>query len=235
MALPINSYWNDFLHLIFPTVCVACKNELLKTEPHICTHCRSNFSVTDHFQVHRNELWQSFRNKNSMNFAIAYLKFYKTGTIQPILHELKYRKNHELGIHLGNMFGGELQRNGYQKTFDILVPVPLHADKQKMRGYNQSELIATGVAEKIDVSVNTKAAKRTKHNKSQTKVAGTERWGNVDGIFELEEADSLKGKHVAIIDDVVTTGATIDALAETLKQAQPATISLLAFAIAQQL
>ncbi len=200
----------------------------------ICTSCRADLPKTNHFDNQQNELWTKFRNRVDFEYAIAYLKFYKKGKVQPLLHSLKYHNNQEIGIHLGNMFGVELKQNGFSGKFDLLIPVPLHRTKLIKRGYNQTDLIAKGIAERVNVTVGNNIVIRTQATKTQTKVSKTERWENVADRFEVTKPEAITGKHVVLLDDIVTTGATFDALADAVLKHKPLKISMLALAEAQR-
>jgi len=234
MDTQFSTLYKDFISLFYPDSCVACHAGLLSAECMICTSCRAVLPKTNHFNEQQNELWTKFRNRVNFEYAIAYLKFYKKGKVQPLLHSLKYHNNQALGIHLGNMFGLELHENGFSAKFDLLIPVPLHQSKLKKRGYNQCDLIGRGIAERLQITVANDVVIRNEATKTQTKVGKTERWENVADKFEVVRPEAIEGKHIVLLDDVVTTGATFDALADVVLKYNPAKISLLALAEAQR-
>ncbi|MFN0050310.1 MAG: ComF family protein [Cytophagales bacterium] len=234
MRFSIGTLWNDFLAQIFPEFCHSCHGEILSAEHLICTSCIATLPKTNHILEQQNELWVKFSNRIRFEYAIAYFKFYKKGKIQPLLHSLKYHNNQELGVLLGNMFGYDLNEKGFANKFDVLIPIPLHHTKLKKRGFNQCDVIAKGIAERLNITVGTDIVKRNQATKSQTKIGKTERWENVADKFEVLKPEAIEGKHIVLLDDVVTTGATFDALAEVILKYNPSKISILALAEAQR-
>ncbi len=164
--------------------------------------------------------------------ATSFLYFRKGSMAQTLMHQFKYKGKKDIGIQLGRYFGQQLAEADWTIDIDFLVPVPLHWKKQKTRGFNQSEIIARGMEKATGIPVNTNLVKRMIENPSQTTKSRLERWENVEHIFEVKANLSMKGKHVVLVDDVITTGATLEACANKLIQSQGAKISFATLAIA---
>lgn len=164
---------------------------------------------------------KNFWGRIPIEYATSYFFFVKSSDFQHLLHELKYNGRSDIGVYLGKRFGSELVQQPEFSHFDSIIPVPLHRDKQKKRGYNQSEMIALGLSESMGVPVDTKTLTRTSYNETQTKKSRIERWENVKSVFSAEPNSNLNGKHVLIVDDVMTTGATIEGCANALLLRNP--------------
>lgn len=164
-------------------------------------------------------------------FCSYSLFYYRKGErVQQLLHALKYKGNKLLGISLGRELGKSIKHSGF--LFDVLIPVPLHPLKEQKRGYNQSEVIASGMQEILDISISTTTIKRSVFTSTQTRKGRFDRWKNVENIFQLSDSQSLKGKHILVVDDVITTGATMEACVNTLSAIEDVTISLATVACA---
>ncbi len=168
-----------------------------------------------------------------LHAATAFLFFNKGGITQNLIHGLKYKKKKNNGLFLGSLFGNDLSKSELFKDADLLIPVPLHPKKQQKRGYNQSELIARGMETSMNAKLNTTILKRVVFTKSQTKKSRFERWENVKDIFHWESPEELKGKHIILVDDVITTGATMEACLQHLIEIPDVKISVAAIAYSQ--
>ena len=207
--------FNDFFNLIFPKLCCACSNSLLKNEVTICTGCILSLPKTNFHLDAENIVNKVFWGRVQSEMATSFYLFSKKSRVQSLLHNLKYKGNKEVGAVVGALLGNELKDAIYFQGIDVVVPVPLHKRKLKKRGYNQSEWIAKGVAESMDISINTETLIRKKDSQTQTKKKRYKRWENVAEIFGVLN-NHLDGKSVLLIDDVVTTGATIEACSQVL-------------------
>jgi len=225
----------DFLNTIFPDTCLACEHALHHGEQELCTACRLKLPHTNHHLDGQNEFWKKFSATLPVAHALAYLKFQKEGVSQKIIHALKYYQNQEVGKLVGRWYGGILAESAYQNAFDYLLPVPLHPSKLARRGYNQSDCFAEGLADSLKTNWSPTLLKRNKATETQTRKERTERWENVANIFEATEPKILKGKHVAIVDDVVTTGSTLDSCMRAVLACGVASVSLIAIAVAGDL
>lgn len=156
----------------------------------------------------------------------TYCKFTKGGLVQPLIHSLKYKNNKEVGIKLGRLLGKDIAESSFIKEIDYIVPVPLHKKKLKTRGFNQAEVIAQGISELTEIPLSTNNLIRQIQNPSQTKLSKSQRWDNVEGIFKLVKPNQYKSKHILLIDDIITTGSTLEACAKALLQAEGIKISI---------
>lgn len=202
-------------------------------EEHICLPCRLSLPLTNYHKNLENPIAQKLRNTCNVNHAFAYLKYYRKGIAQKILKELKYNGNSEVGVLVGKWLGEELSIAGMENTFDIIAPIPLHPLKLKRRGYNQSEKITEGVAEALHIKHSPCLLKRTVYTQTQTQKGMSERWTSTQQIFELGDNIDLSEKHILILDDVITTGATVESAVNCLWQAKPSAISVCALASGQ--
>lgn len=224
---------NDFFNLIFPDCCYGCQGVLLEGEHKICTHCRANLPFTN-FHKHNpqdNPVTQKFFGKIPIHYGLAFLQFSKSGKVQKILHQIKYQNQPELALMLGKWYGYELSEHQI-KDFDYILPVPLHPSKLKIRGYNQSDFFAEGLSQQLFIDWSNKLLLRNTATSTQTKKSRLERWKNVENVFELNKPEEIEGKSVLLVDDVVTTGSTLEACAKVLLAAQAKSISVAAIALA---
>ena len=208
---------NDFFNLIFPKLCYACNNTLLKKEDIICIACQVGLPKTNFHRDKENPVNKVFWGRVEIEMATSFYLFSKKSRVQRLLHHLKYKGVKEVGFVVGKLFGYELKETIYFKNIDFIVPVPLHENKLKKRGYNQSEWIAIGLAEAMNVPININSLYRKQDSQTQTKKSRYKRWENVGDIFWVSD-NELNGKRVLLVDDVVTTGATIEACAQVLLQ-----------------
>lgn len=210
---------NTLAGLIFPNLCVGCNGALLAAEHLICTTCIQNFPETHFHKQANNQLEQAFWGRVPLQQAFAFLIFKKEGIVQKLLHELKYSNNPEIGILLGRMYGSKLRQDGV--TFDAVLAIPLHKSKQKLRGYNQSDCFAQGISESLGCMHYTNVLTRNKSTETQTKKGRFDRWLNVDEVFTVAQSELIQNKKVLLVDDVITTGATIEACAQSLIKHTP--------------
>lgn len=227
--------FNDLLSLLFPESCYACDGAMARGEKYICTNCNVKLPYTD-FHVHGatelNPLQRRFWGKVPVRFAFAYLYFVPKGRVQRLLHRLKYKGAQELGEHLGQRYGSLLSEHQYNRQFDLIVPVPLHKYKLRRRGYNQSDTFARGLSEAMQVPWSSNALARLLDTATQTKKNRLDRWQNVEQVFGVARPDQVKDKRILVVDDVMTTGATLEACAVVLLKAGAAEVSVVAIAAA---
>lgn len=220
----------DLIHLIYPNNCLVCGETLIEGENIICTSCLYKIPKTNNHLIPENEIEKRFWGKVQLENAAAYYRFHKESPIQKLLHELKYNKRQDVGELLGKQISLGLQKNNFFEGIDIIIPVPLHKKRYQERGFNQSACFAKGLSDVIEKAVNTTTLYRAIENPTQTKKNVYERWENTHGIFKLTEKDSLKNKHILLVDDVMTTGATLEACANTLSSIEGAKITVLTIA-----
>ena len=204
---------------------------MVNTEKILCLECSLNLPKTNFHTLSDNPIQRAFLGKLPIYKASAYLYFVKGGIVQSLLHHLKYRNHPEIGVLLGEKAGEDL-KGTFLADVDLIIPIPLHPKKQSKRGYNQSEQIALGLSKSSGIPVNTTCLKRNLHNETQTKKTRFERWLNTATIFKLTEVDLLHSKHVLVVDDVITTGATMEAALTTLHEVEGLKISLFTIAFA---
>ncbi|MCW5908067.1 MAG: ComF family protein [Chitinophagales bacterium] len=226
-------YLTDFFNLFYPNICLTCSNALLKGEMVLCFRCENELPQTDHCFEAENKLVKRFWGRVPLQGAVALYHFTKGGAIQHLLHSLKYKGRKDAGEYCGKLLGRKLrQPNSIIKNVDLIVPVPLHWKKQQLRGYNQCEPFAKALADTINVPYSFTALQRTHENVSQTRKTRFDRWGNVAEIFSVKDTAQLQGKHILLVDDVVTTGATAEACIQTILQVPNTKVSFAAIAAA---
>jgi len=206
----------DLFNLFFPRKCNHCGNNLDKTESEICKRCLFEIPKTNFHTDIENPVNKTFWGRVNIEQATSAFYFTKKSILQNLLHHIKYHGKKELAAELGKYLGNELATVKSYRTCDVIVPVPLHPAKKKKRGYNQSEWIAKGISGKMNIPVNTVALKRHVNSKSQTKKNRVERWENVHAAFSVQTNEEFPYKHVLLVDDVITTGATLEACAAQL-------------------
>lgn len=211
-----------FLHytinLFYPQLCSACGNLLMSGEETICMTCRYLLPKTMYERNPDNPLAQMFWGQVNFHAVTAEFFFSKTGKVQHLLHQLKYQGNKAAGFFLGQQLGDSIRGADLFQGIDYLVPIPLHPKKEHLRGYNQSFVIAQGVEEKMKIPIVKDCLYRKVFTSTQTKKSREERWDNVKDIFDVKDKRRLENKHILLIDDVLTTGATLMAAGKTLSQ-----------------
>jgi ComF family protein len=173
-----------------------------------------------------------FWGRVNISYAASYYTFHKGSQFQKLIHKLKYHNKKEIGIVLGRHFGESLKKSAFFKDVDLIIPVPLHPKKEKIRGYNQAHMIAIGLGQSMQKPIETENLIRLVHTESQTRKSKLERWKNVDRIFDIRSTDSLCNKHILLVDDVVTTGATLESCAHAILKAEGAKVSIATLAYA---
>lgn len=225
-------WFKHFLDIIYPRSCEACGEALLGGENLICMNCMINLPRTNSHIQRLDVLSNRFWGKISVTDTITFMKFSKKGKVQKLLHELKYRNKPEVGKYLGKIYGVDLKSVYFDKKIDLIIGVPLHPTKLVQRGYNQADCIAEGLSEALNVPYDTMAVKRLTYTSTQTKKSRIERFQNVENIFEVIDSEKIKNKRIAIVDDVLTTGSTIESLGITLLNAEAKAISVITIAAA---
>lgn len=216
MFASVAEYPIDFYRMFFPKICGACNTTLVKSEQHLCVNCRTALPFTNFENIKDNPLEKKFFGRVNIEFATAMLFFSQTETVQQILHNIKYNEQKELAIFIGKLFGNRLLNNANFKDITVIIPVPLHPKKEHLRGYNQSALFAEGMSEVLQIAVQDKNLIRTVNTTTQTQKNRLERVENVENAFTVKYPEQLKNKHILLLDDVLTTGATLEACAQTL-------------------
>lgn len=223
---------NDFISLIYPKICASCGNNLFKNEDCICTFCRFHLPKTNFHLSEENPVEKLFWGRVDIVSASAYFSFGKGGKVQHLIHQLKYKGQKEIGSTLGKLYGYDLKQSIKLKSIDSIIPVPLHDNKKKKRGYNQSELFAEGLSLSMHVPVDLKTLVRANESATQTKKSRFSRWQNVESIFHLTDPKNIINKHILLVDDVVTTGSTLEACAQALQKSEGVKVSIATIAFA---
>lgn len=224
---------SDLLNLFFPRLCLLCQTPLVAGEEQICLRCLRDLPLTRFNSIENNPVTHLFAGKLPFRYATAYLYFEKEGHVQKLIHSLKYHDNRELGYQLGRMAALYYLPSGLFDTVNQLLPVPLHPRRLRQRGYNQAEWIARGISSVTGTPINTTAVARIRQTETQTNKQVFERWQNVQHIFETTDTTGLQGQHMLLIDDVITTGSTLEACAQVVLSAPDTQVSLFGVALAQ--
>lgn len=219
--------------IFYPKVCVLCRLALVRTENHLCIHCLKKLPKTRWVNPVNNPVFNVFRGRVPVVNAGAFLIFRRGGIARQLMHEIKYKDNRDLAYWLGQLYAQEISPLVFPSA-DVIIPVPLHHRKQKQRGYNQSEAFAQGLGSKLNIPVNTGNLRRLTYTQTQTRKSRWERWRNVEDVFYIENPEALKGLQVMLVDDVVTTGATLEACALSLMNAGVETIGIHVIAFAKE-
>lgn len=228
----IMTIWNDLIYLFSPPLCALCGEELVRGEKLICFRCLGNIPKTYFLQQADNPVRQLFEEEIPIVHALAFFHYQKDGSLQQLIHKIKYHKHKELALRMGRIVADEMADTEISRWIDLIVPVPLHPRRKRERGFNQSEWIAMGIAEILHKPIQTDALVRTVYNRPQVKQSSVQRRKNITDIFQLQDATALAGKHILLVDDVVTSGSTLKALARATLQAPDVHISVLTLGFA---
>ena len=231
--LQINRLANDVIGLLFPELCNGCGTHLYYGEKEICTKCLFDLPFTDYHLFTDNRVAKQLWGRLPCNGAMAMLYFKKGTKVQNLIHSLKYKDKTAVGVKLGNLLGERLKLSQQYATIDLIIPVPLHPNKERTRGYNQSKYIADGIAEVLNLPVSSSHLLRKLATSSQTKKSRYIRYENMQEVFQISNGEELKNLHILLVDDVITTGATLEACGNSLLTAKVAQLSIAAVAFAE--
>lgn len=221
------------LHLLFPHVCAGCGSDILNEESVLCMRCVDAMPETN-FELHpSNPVEKLFWGRILLTGATAQFYFTKESLMQHLMHQFKYKGNKELGLQWGRMMGEQIKKSGRFEV-DALVPLPLFPAKEKRRGYNQATILCNGMAESMGIPVLDNIIIRPQHTETQTKKGRIERWKNMEGKFVLTKPEAIRNKHILLVDDVVTTGATLEACGDELLKAGNIKLSLATLCVASR-
>jgi len=224
---------DSFLQLLFPHVCSGCGSDILKAESLLCMRCMDAMPETN-FELHPgNPVEKTFWGRLPLVAATAQFYFTKESLVQHLMHQFKYRGNKELGLQLGRIMGEQIRVSG-RFPVDALVPLPLFPAKEKKRGYNQATVLGKGMAESLLIPVLDKVISRPEHTETQTRKGRIERWKNMEGKFILTGQEAIRNKHLLLVDDVITTGATLEACGNELLKGENVRLSVAALCVASR-
>ncbi len=224
--------FNDFFSLIYPHVCAACGKALYRNENSICTRCAYQLPRTNFHRQADNPVARLFWGRANIHAASSYYRYEKGSKVQQLIHRYKYRGQKEVGITIGKFFGAELKEAESFKGIEAILPVPLHPKKLAVRGYNQTDFFARGLSVPLGAKVVLNNLVRATATGTQTRKSRYERWENVGLVFRMNDPDALAGKHVLLVDDVVTTGATLEGCAQRLLEIPGTRVSIATIAYA---
>jgi ComF family protein len=223
----------DFASLLYPRYCFACNEGLAKGEETICSRCMLDLPRTHYHLQHDNALYKRLEGRIPLQFALALFLFRKSGKVQRLLHSLKYHNHPEIGITLGEVYGHELREANYSQKFDIILPVPLHTSRHRKRGYNQSEEFAKGLSQSMNLPTSGEVLERVVKTETQTRKTRLKRWENVSEVFRVKRPDLVSKRRILLVDDVITTGSTIEACANALLNEGCSALSVASIAYAE--
>lgn len=210
---------NSFLHLLFPHVCSGCGSDILNEESALCMRCISELPETNFHKHANNPVEKIFWGRLPLVAATAQYYFSKETRMQYLMHQFKYKGNKDLGKQLGYLMGNDLLQTPRFKNIDALIPLPLFAAKEKRRGYNQATILCEGISEVTRIEILPDIVIRGQYTDTQTKKGRIERWQNIEGKFQLVKPGKIKNKNILLVDDVITTGATLEACGQELMKA----------------
>lgn len=225
--------FKDLINLFFPKVCFGCNNLLADNEIYVCTSCRHDLPVTNFHIEKSDQVKKLFYGRVKLENATSLLRFQKKGIVQQLLHNLKYKGHQEIGKFFGEWLGEELSNIEEYKSLDIVIPVPLHKRKLKKRGYNQVALFAKEIAERLNAEYCETVLIKVNNTASQVKKSRLARWNSSDEIFSVQNLNLIDSKHILLVDDIITTGATIEACANQLLKAKNVKLSVASIAIVE--
>lgn len=225
-----NTYLGNFINLLFPRLCQACNGSLLGSEHLLCTNCLFNLPYTDFHQQPDNAVARQFWGKVNLQGVYALLYFEKGGKVQHLMHQLKYKNMPAIGNRLGAIAGEQLLQTQTFSNIDAIIPVPLHKSRMRERGYNQSTHFAQGLAQKLDAPITEYQLIRGVKTSTQTRKNRFERFANMQQVFIVTNPEALQEKHILLVDDIVTTGSTLEACAQELLKVPGLKLSIAAIA-----
>ena len=225
--------FKHLLNLFFPKACAGCNNLLIANENTICTQCRHKIAITNHHLNPENEAFKKFYGRLPVEYASAQFYFQKKGIVQEIIHKLKYKEQEEIGTVLGNWYADDLKQIAVLKTVDIIVPVPLHKKKLRERGYNQVTAFGLALSQEMNIRYTDAILVRKVYSKTQSKKNLLGRTEGIESIFDICATEEDHYKHYLLLDDVITTGATLEACSRALLKIPGAKISIVCMAMAQ--
>ncbi len=227
---PFKDYLEDFLHLLFPHLCTGCATDILNSKDILCAECLNNLPATGFLPLAGNPVEKIFYGRINIQSAGSAFYFSKDSIMQNVIIQLKYRGKHEAGNFLGKLLGHELKRSKRFEVIDFIIPLPLNEKKLFKRGYNQSAAIVDGITSVWHKPVMNDCVERILFTETQTQKDRIERWETMEGVFTVTKPTQLSNKHLLLVDDIVTTGATLEACGNAILQVPGAKLSVVTVA-----
>ena len=221
-----------FVDLLYPHVCEACQKPLTEGEQILCTYCRYEIPLTNFWKSKDNPAAMLFWGKVELEQASSFFYYAKDSRYRQLMHKLKYKGRKEIGVYLGKLYGDYLAKSSLYNSVDVIIPLPLHSKRLARRGYNQSEKIAEGISMAMQKPLLPDALQRNVYTETQTNKNRMERWKNVENVFSVAKPELLSNKHILIVDDIATTGATLEVCANTILQTVSCKVSVVTLAYA---
>jgi ComF family protein len=228
----LHEIWQGFVHLLYPALCIGCNRELPTGNACFCVRCRVRLEHTEHLSSRDNEFTDRFWGRLTLHSGAAMYYFQRKSPIQQALHALKYKDKPDIGVRLGRELGRQFINSEHFNGIQGIIPIPLHKHKERIRGYNQSAMFAQGLSDALQLPMWPHLLQRPTFTGTQTKKKRLERFENVNSVFFTPKPEMLKGCHILLVDDVLTTGATLEAAAQTLLEAGAEKISMATIAMA---
>jgi ComF family protein len=223
--------FQEISSLLFPKLCYACGEYIGQLNRLICSSCIQEFPRTNFYKSKYNLIEQKFWGRILIERGTSFLYFQPKGKVQQLIHKFKYKGHKEIGISLGSWAATELLAEGFFDGIDLLIPMPIHGIKKEIRGFNQSDLIVEGIAEVTGLEGGFDLVKKEINTSSQTRKSRFNRWKNVKSTFQVSDKLMFEGKHILLVDDVITTGATIEACATEILKIPNVKLSILSIAM----
>ncbi len=223
----------DLVYLFFPKYCAACDSTLYKNERILCTSCRHELPLGNFHNVNAKKIEKVFYGRINIENATSLFMFQKDGLVQNLIHNLKYRGREEIGQELGIWLSKKINQNPDYQIVDAIVPVPLHPKRMRERGYNQVEKFGIEIAKNLNANYVDSVLKKISYNNKQSKRGKLNRWKNTAETFGIQNESLLENKHVLLVDDIITTGATIEACVLVLQSIPGIKISIASMAITE--
>ncbi len=223
----------DLINLFYPNICHICDTELYKNQNIICTNCVNELPITNFHLDNENSVKKVFYGRVPIENATSLLIFKKKGSVQKLVHSLKYRGHKEIGVYLGKWLGAELASTASYSNIDMVIPVPLHKKKLRARGFNQVEEFGKHIAAALNIPYVDNVLLKRSFSTTQTLKTRLARWGNIEESFILVNSEKIKNKHILLVDDLITTGATLEACSDVILQAENTKISIATMAFTE--
>lgn len=230
----LRQLWAGFTHLLYPELCVACGGDLPGSSTCFCLRCKARLAPSDMHLVQDNEFIDRLWGRVKIESGAAAYYFSRKSPIRMAVHHLKYKNKPEIGLMIGREFGRKLRQSSLFKPVDMVIPVPLHPRKERLRGYNQSTMFAQGLAEAMELPMLGKVLVRRADTATQTKKKRMERFQNVGEVFAVAKPQAIEGMHLLLVDDVLTTGATLEVCGQALLNVEGTKLSCVTIAIASR-